>query len=125
MKTAKILVVEDEQMLRKILTKILTQEGHQVITANNGDEAIEKIKENHFDLMMTDLRMPKKDGTQALPLIEFLDPNLKIIILTGYPLPSEVEEKVSKGRYQYMAKPFDNQELISKIESLLASKNLF
>lgn len=122
MKTAKILVVEDEQLLRKILTKILTQMGYQVITANNGDEAIAKIKENHFDLMVTDLRMPKKDGTQAMPFIESLDPKLKIIILTGYPLPSEVEEKVSQGRYQYMAKPFDNQELISKIKSLLASK---
>lgn len=122
MKAAKILLVEDEQMLRKILTKILTQEGYQVLTANNGDEAIEKIKENRFDLMVTDLRMPKKDGTQALPLIESLDPKLKVIILTGYPLPPEVEEKVSKGRYLYMAKPFDNQELISKIESLLASK---
>lgn len=117
----KILVVDDEEMLRKILTKILTQAGYKVDTASNGEEAIEKIKAHPFDLMVTDIRMPVKDGSLALPAIESLKPKLKIILLTGYPLQPELEEKVAKGDYAYLTKPFDNQELIAKVQSLLAS----
>lgn len=118
---AKILVVDDEVMLRKILTKILGQAGYKVATASNGDEAVQKIKKGHFDVVIIDMRMPVKDGSQALPVIESLHPKLKIIVLTGYPLSPEIEEKVALGRYHYMVKPFDNQELISKVQSLLSS----
>lgn len=119
--SAKILVVDDEKMLTKILAKILGQAGYRVSTVSDGDEAIDKVKQGHFDLLISDVRMPKKNGTEALPIIETLDPQLKIIILTGYPLTPELEEKVSLGRYQYIAKPFDNDDLVAKVQELVSS----
>ena len=102
--------MDDEEGLRKVLEKILTHAGFRVSTAGNGQEAIEKIKQNSFDLLITDVRMPVKGGVEALPTIESLAPGLKIILLTAYPLGPQLEEKVSSGKFHYIAKPFDNRE---------------
>ncbi len=117
----KILVVDDEEGLRKILTKILAWESYQVLTANNGDEAIEKIKKQTVDLLITDIRMPVKDGSELLKVVSTFNPILKVIILTGYPLSPYLEEKVTAGTYVYIAKPFDNLELLSKVNQIIAS----
>lgn len=116
----KILIAEDEILLQKILFKLLTRAGYKVVTVGNGNEAIRKIKRGHFDVLITDIRMPIKDASQTLPLIESLAPKLKIIVLTGYPLSPGMEAKVFSGRYHHISKPFDNQELLLKIKSLTA-----
>ena len=116
----KILVVDDEKEIRAILKKILTREGYKVQSAQDGREAIRQFKKGGFELLVTDLRMPGPGVDDMLPEIERLDPAVKVVLITGYPLTPVIQQKVTAGRYVYFAKPFDNKILVAKLKELLA-----
>lgn len=114
-----ILVVDDEKEIQNVLKKILSKGGFKVETAGNGKEALLKFKKKRFDLLITDLRMPVKGGTEMLAEAEKAHPEIKVIIVTGYPLDPETQKKVDSGRYLYFAKPFENTNLVEKVKELL------
>src|SRR5665648_517646 len=88
--TSRILVVDDEEIARTNLEYILRKEGHQVTTAANGLEALEKVKAHEFDVVLTDLKMEKMDGIQLLESVKQIAPHTDIVMVTGYATVSSV-----------------------------------
>lgn len=117
-----ILVVDDEEEIQGILKKILTKAGYKVETAGNGKEALLKFKKQRFDLLITDLRMPVQGGAEMLSQVEALNPEVKVIVLTGYPLDPVTHKRVNEGRYALLEKPFENVLLLEKVKELLSPK---
>jgi two-component system response regulator PilR (NtrC family) len=117
-----ILVIDDEKDLREILKKILSAEGYDVTIVADGEAALGKFKEKLFDLIVTDLRMPGLKGIDMPSSIERIHPQVKVVIVTGYPLDAEIQRKVDSEKYAYFAKPFDNIILVEKIKELLVNQ---
>src|SRR4030043_34769 len=129
MKTMKILVVDDEAPVREILKKGLSQMGgFSVEVARNGLEAIEKIENDVFDLVLTDMKMPEMDGLELLKTIKGTWPDTMVILITAYGSIETAVEAMKMGANDYITKPIDLNELfihISKAqkESLLLREN--
>ncbi len=88
----KLLIVEDEKITRENLEYVMQKEGYEVESTNNGSDAIKKLQEQMFDLVLTDLRMGKVDGTQVLSTCKELYPDSEVIIITAFAsLPSAVD----------------------------------
>jgi len=110
--TARVLIVDDEAKIRSILTRILKDEGYQVRDASSGEEAIQLARDFHPDVILMDLRMPGMNGIDSMVEIRRFLPCCMTIILTAYgTIPSAVEA-VKRGAYDYLTKPFDNDELL-------------
>lgn len=115
----KILVADDEPQILDIVSQILDGAGHQVVTAINGEEAILRVYETHPDLVLLDIRMPRKDGaTVAQELRD--DPrtrDIPVVFLTGLIRASEADQRGGRtGRNLYLAKPFDASQLLRMID---------
>jgi len=125
----KILVVDDEAPVREILKKGLSQiEGYSIEVARNGLEAIEKIENDVFDLVLTDMKMPEMDGLELLKTIKGTWPDIMVILITAYGSIETAVEAMKLGANDYITKPIDLNELfihISKVqkENLLFREN--
>lgn len=115
-----ILLVDDEKDLLSVLSKILARAGYAVETAVDGKMGLEKFRKKPPDLVITDLRMPGIGGAEMLHQMEQEVPEIKVAIVTGYPLDPPIQEKVNQGRYLWFSKPFDNTSLVEKVRGLLA-----
>ena len=122
----KILIVDDEKDILRILNSILTKEGFQVRNACEGKEAIEVFKSGNFDLVITDIRMPEMDGIEVLKKIKALDKDIEVIILTGFATMANAIETLRNGRaFDYLTKPLDNvDELIMTVNKALERRRL-
>lgn len=116
---ASILVVDDDESIRSILTKILEEEGYTVDTAENGNEAIEKTKTNSYDLALIDVRLPDMEGTKLLAAINDASPKMVKIMVTGDPTMRSAIEAVNKGADGYILKPIKIENLLSIIKEHL------
>lgn len=116
----RILIVDDEHDIRIVLSQILENQGMEVDSAKHGKEALDKLAENKYDLMVLDIMMPVMDGFEVL---ENLDPQLKqdmpIVLLTAKASDNDVLKGYSIGASYYIIKPFDNVSLINAILFLL------
>jgi signal transduction histidine kinase len=106
-----ILIVEDEELVRLVLEKKLEQEGYHIVTAANGQEAIEKIRQTEFDLVLTDLKLQDITGLEVLEEVKKVFPDTIVVVLTGYGSMSSAIEAMSKGAYYYLNKPCSDEEL--------------
>ncbi|MHB9027806.1 MAG: sigma-54-dependent transcriptional regulator [Candidatus Latescibacterota bacterium] len=122
--SAKILIVDDERKIRSILSRILTDEGYSVKTAENGEEAVGAGSGFRPDLVLMDQNMPGMSGIQAMERIREVNTEVKIIILTAYGSIPLAVEAVKKGAYDYITKPFDNDELLIVIRRALEHSRL-
>ena len=111
MPTEKILVVDDEQSMTQFLSIVLRKEGYSVATVNNGREALEKVKTEGFDVVITDIKMPGMDGIQLLHGIKKHDPALPVIIMTAYASQQSAIDAVNLGAFQYLIKNAKNDEI--------------
>jgi DNA-binding NtrC family response regulator len=111
MPTEKILVVDDEQSMTQFLGIVLRKEGYQVTTVSNGKDALDKVRAEAFDVVITDLRMPGMDGIQLLQSIRKLDPVLPVILMTAYASQQTAIDAVNLGAFQYMVKNAKNDEI--------------
>lgn len=128
MKDIKILVVDDESTVRKTVEKILKREGFEVEGAIDGYDALSKAKESEFDLIITDINMPEMNGIETIKGLREINPNYKIIIMTGMESNSNLIEAIRVGVNDYIYKPFDMEEFIHRVKKTveiikLESKN--
>lgn len=107
-----ILVIDDEEVIRNLFKDILSEEGHNIITANNGMEGIDRIKEKSFHIIFMDIHMPVMNGLDTLKVIRDIKPEMVVVIMDSYP-DRLVEEAQRIGAHMCIHKPFEIQEIIS------------
>ena len=116
---ARILVVDDDESIRKTITAILEEKGYAVDTAENGKEAMEKTKVKFYNLALVDIRLPDVEGTKLLAEMEDTTPEMAKIIVTGYPSLQNVITAVNRGADGYLLKPVNIDSLLQTIEEHL------
>jgi two-component system NtrC family response regulator len=120
----KILLADDDKSLRRVLQFKLEKNGYEVVTAENGQQALEKLEETEFDLLLSDIKMPKVGGIELLECAGTLQPELKVILITAHATVSQAVKAVKMGAFDYITKPFEDEELLVAIEKALAFKKL-
>ena len=118
----RILIVDDEQSMREVLKIMLKKEGYKVATASNGAEAIKQCEKTPFDLVITDIKMPKVNGMELLHRIKDLSPNTKVIMITAFADMEGAIKSMKEGAYDYIMKPFKIEDIKLAIENALKSK---
>ncbi len=118
-KGGRILVVDDDEGIRKVVAEALRSEGYSVDTASNGKEAIEKSQANFYNLALVDIRLPDMEGTKLLTSMKETTPEMVKIILTGYPALQNAIDAVNKGAHGYLVKPIKMDELLRTVEQSL------
>lgn len=113
---ARILVVDDEDSIRKVLKTILEDKGYRVDTAETGKEAIDKSKQGAYNLALIDVRLPDIKGTELLKAIENTTPNMVKVIVTGYPSLQNAITAVNNGADAYILKPFKVEKVLQTID---------
>ena len=124
MKPCSILVIDDEPALREILSRVLAGAGHHVTGAGNGKEASKALAAAAFDVVLTDVIMPEKDGMQVISELRKKFPEIRIIAMSGGGHVSRDQYlKIAKGlgAHAVLEKPFANQQLLATIEALVPS----
>ncbi len=116
----KILIVDDEKNYPTIIGEILKEEGYIPITASGSLMAIDILKKDYIDLVLTDVKMPGMDGIELLEQIHSTDPDLPVIIMTAYGSVEKAVEAMEKGAYTFILKPFDNETLVAHIKKAIS-----
>jgi DNA-binding NtrC family response regulator len=115
----KILVIDDETGIVELCQRVLSQEGHAVSTAFSGEEGLEILSKESFDLVLSDLRMPGIDGIKLLKKIKENSPGTEVIIITGQATIETAVESLKGGAYDYILKPFNISELVAATQKCL------
>jgi signal transduction histidine kinase/CheY-like chemotaxis protein len=121
-KGIKIAVVDDEEVMRRLVSEVLKSEGYEVFPFSNALEALEQVKKESFDLILTDLKMPEMDGMELIKSAHKVNPDVGAIFMTGYASLSSAREAVKEGAYDYILKPFDLNEVRSSVAKALEKK---
>lgn len=108
---AKILIVEDEPKMAFLLEVELKDAGHRTTSVTDGMEAVRRVEREHFDIVITDLRMEGMDGIEVLERVKGLDPQTEVVLITAYATAQTAVDAMKKGAYDYIIKPFDVEEL--------------
>ncbi|GBD91846.1 transcriptional regulatory protein ZraR [bacterium BMS3Abin04] len=119
---AKILVVDDEEAIRTSIQMILNEEGYRTDTASDGQEALDRIKSEDYDIIISDIKMPKWDGIQLLEKVSHFSPESFFIIMTAYASIDTAIGALRKGAIDYFIKPIEFDDLIMKVKRLLDYK---
>jgi DNA-binding NtrC family response regulator len=122
--TPRVLVVDDEQIIRESLSFILQKEGYEVEDAPNGQEAYKKVSENPPDIVITDIEMPGMKGVDLLEKISQVSPQTFVIIITAYGSIETAIKALRMGAYDYILKPLDFDELVLRLRRLMEVKRL-
>lgn len=117
---ADILVLDDVLDAVILIKKILTKKGHKVETFTEEEEAINHTKKNPMDLAILDIKLKKMSGIQVLEQIKQIRPEIKVIMLTGYPTIETAREAIELGAGEYCVKPIDKTELEDKVADVLS-----
>ena len=116
---ARILVVDDDENIRKVLKTILEEEGYIVDEAENAKRAIEKSRRKVYNLALIDIRLPDMEGIELLTKMKDTVPKMRKIIITGYPTLQNAIEAVNRGADAYILKPFDMEKVLATIKEQL------
>lgn len=120
----KILVAEDEEMTLNNIVDTLQEEGYKIVSSRNGTDALQMIEKDHFDVLITDIKMPGMSGMDLLEKIRVHHPEIEVIIITGFGSISSAVEAIKKGAVDYITKPFDLDELLLKVNKIFHQRNL-
>lgn len=123
--TQKILIVDDEPNLRKVLGAHLTREGYEVVLASDGEEALSLVDKGGIDVVVTDMVMPRLDGLSLLRLLVSQYPDLPVIMITAHGTVDSAVEALKLGAFDYITKPFEREELKQVIAKAARSRALF
>jgi DNA-binding response OmpR family regulator len=117
-----ILVMEDEESVAKGLEMVLEEEGYDVDLAMNGKTAIETIRTKDFDVLVADLRLPDINGMEVIRMIRESRPDTVVVVITGYASVNSVVESMKLGAYDYLAKPFTEDQIKSTVGKALKDR---
>lgn len=115
----KVLIVDDDPGIRDLFVKILKNAGLTSYEVKSGEECMEFVKKNKPDVILLDLKMADMDGVDTLRLIKQYDKNIVVILVTAYATINTAIEAMKLGAFDYIAKPFDNDKIISLVEKAL------
>jgi len=116
---ASILVVDDEKMIRLLFKETLEELGHRVIVAGTASEGLELVKQQDFDLVFLDLKMPGMDGAELFRQIKAIKPKLLVTIITGYPDSDLMVQALAYGPFGVMNKPFAESDIVVAVNTFL------
>jgi len=119
----RVLVVDDEKNQREIYTLILEDDGYQVTTAQSGEQALRFVRENQFDLVLTDYMMTGMDGLTLLGELLKHDPSIMVVMMTAHGSVESVKEALRGGAFDYLEKPIDRDQLLKVVENALGRLN--
>lgn len=114
----KILIVDDEEIVRESLSAWLIEDGYDVHAVESGKKALEEIKTNSYEIMLIDLKMPEMDGLQLMQEVKKVNPDIIMIIITAYATVDTAVKAMKEGAYDYLVKPFDPDELSLVIKKI-------
>ncbi|MEA2107923.1 MAG: sigma-54 dependent transcriptional regulator [Pseudomonadota bacterium] len=120
----KVLVVDDEEVIRKGICRVMEGRGYQAESSESGFGAIEKLQKAPFNIVITDLKMPGMDGIEVLKAIKILQPDVPVIIITGYSTVDTAVEAMKNGAFDYIAKPFTPEQIIDMVEKALEQRTV-
>ena len=120
----RILVTDDEEMIRDLLSETFQKKGYTVQTTANGREALQRIKEDRWDLLVTDLRLPDISGMEILSRVKKKNPELGIIMITAYGSIKNAVKAMKQGAFDYITKPFNLDEMELVVKKFFEYKNL-
>ncbi|MDR6968005.1 DNA-binding NtrC family response regulator [Flavobacterium arsenatis] len=123
---SKILIIEDEAAIRRVLTKILSEENdtYQVEEAEDGVSGFEKIKNNDYDLVLCDIKMPKMDGVEVLEAVKKIKPEIPMVMISGHGDMETAINTMRLGAFDYISKPPDLNRLLNTVRNALDKKQL-
>ena len=121
---ARILIADDQQDMRDSLAATLAREGHEIVAADDGAQALARLQEKKFDLLMSDLRMPRLSGIELLAESKRLRPEMPVILMTAFASVQTAVEAMKMGAYDYLQKPFDGDEVKLTVERTLEHARL-
>ena len=116
---ARILIIDDDASVRKVIAMALEDEGYSVDTAENGSEAIQKCNANFYNVALIDIRLPDMEGTKLLREMKDTTPKMIKIIVTGYPGLQNAVEAINRGADGYIVKPFKMDDLLKTVKEHL------
>jgi DNA-binding NtrC family response regulator len=119
-----ILVIEDKESMRDMLKQTLEAEGYQVVSAKDGAEGIKKVSEERIELVLTDLKLPRKDGFEVLKTVKEDNPLLPVIVMTAFGTIETAVKAVKQGAYDFLTKPFDTEHLLVLIKRALDASRI-
>lgn len=122
MSRPKILVLDDEEIVRVSCKKCLTPEGYDVDVAANGVEGLAMTENNRYDVILTDLKMPDMDGMEFLVKVKERHPDTKVIMITGYSTVEHAVKAMRMGAFNYIEKPFTPDALIDAVKEAMAGE---
>ncbi len=120
--TSKVLVVDDEPVVRSFLVRVLEQAGYTSLAAPNGREALHRLEETPFDVLLTDIKMDQLDGVQLLAQAKARYPDLAVILLTGHATVQSAIEALRLGAHDYLLKPAKNEDILAAVASGLEAR---
>jgi DNA-binding NtrC family response regulator len=118
-KKPSVLVIDDDEDIRKVLSEILKDNGYNADSAETGGEAIRKTWKKFYNLALIDIRLPDMDGVELLTKIKETKPKMRKIIITGYPTLKNAVEALNKGADAYIMKPLDMDKVLATVEEQL------
>ena len=118
---SRILLAEDDNDMRRFLVKALQNAGHDVVSFDNGRSAYERIREEPFTLLLTDIVMPEMDGIELARRATELDPDLKVMFITGFAAVALNPDSNAPQDAKVLSKPFHLKDLVTEVEKLLAA----
>lgn len=117
----RILLAEDDDDMRKFLVKALQRAGYDVVSFDNGQSAYDRLREEPFTLLLTDIVMPEMDGIELARKATELDPDIKVMFITGFAAVALSPESNAPKEAKVLSKPFHLKDLVSQVEQLLAA----
>jgi DNA-binding NtrC family response regulator len=121
-RNARILAIDDDENIRKVIVAILEDEGYTVESVGTAKEAIEKSKRKFYNLALIDIRLPDMEGIELLTKFRETTPRMRKVIVTGYPTLQNAVDAVNKGADAYIVKPFDVEKVLKTIQEQLSKQ---
>src|SRR6201987_1765964 len=121
---ARILIADDQEMMRDSLAATLAREGHEIVAVGDGPAAVSRLEAARFDLLITDLKMPKMTGIELLIEAKKLRSDMPVVMMTAFATVQTAVEAMKLGAYDYIQKPFDGDEIKILIDRTLEHSRL-
>lgn len=122
--TARILIVDDERDLAESCAFFVERSGHRATVVASAEDALDQLRQERFDLLVSDIRMPRMSGLSLLEAVRTADPDLEVILMTGFPEVEAAVQAIKLGAFDYIQKPFDESQLMERVEKALAHRGV-